>query len=201
MCGGTQLRRLSTADSDCNMMGNTRRRLSITKSCVKNFIIVDHARTRISSVDSSLVEDQESINSKVNSVQQQLNTLQKESKVAQLDFQKQIEKMHKECAERLAKITELKSRLSGLQALKKKEEETPEVVMIMPSTLKRSRPVSSISSISSSASSQKNEDFKIQRTGENSSAASSSRNRFWEHTRSVPAMFESIDVENTYGVP
>ncbi|GFH61416.1 predicted protein [Chaetoceros tenuissimus] len=200
MCGGTQLRRLSTLDSDCNMMGNPRRRLSITKSCVKNFI-VDRTATRIPSADSSL-EDQESINSMVDSVQQQLNTLQKESKVAQLDFQKQIEKMHKDCAERLAKITELKSRLSGLQALKAKEEEVSpeEVVVIMPNTLKRSRLVSSISSISSSASSNRNEDFKIQKI-EESSSVSSSRNRFLEHTRSVPAMFESIEVENTYGMP
>ncbi|GFH61417.1 predicted protein [Chaetoceros tenuissimus] len=186
MCGGTQLRRLSTLDS--------RRRLSITKSCVKNFI-VDRTATRIPSADSSLA-DQESTNSMVDSVQQQLNTLQKESKVAQLDFQKQIEKMHKDCAERLAKITELKSRLSGLQALKAKEEEQ----FLMPNTLKRSRLVSSISSISSSASSNRNEDFKIQKIEENSSI-SSSRNRFLEHTRSVPAMFESIEVENTYGAP
>ena len=181
-------------------MGNPRRRLSITKSFVKNFI-VDRTAARIPSADSSL-EDQESINSKVNSVQQQLTALQKESKVAQLDFQKQIEKMHKECAERLAKITELKSRLSGLQALKAKEEEVSpeEVVVIMPNTLKRSRPVSSISSVSSSASSKRNEDFKIQKIEETSSV-SSSRNRFLEHTRSVPGMFESIEVENTYGMP
>lgn len=201
MCGGNQLRRLSTTGSDCNMMSNPRRRLSITKSCVKNFI-VERTTSRISSFDSSsLEEDQESINSKVNTIQQQINALQKESNVAQLDFHKQIEKMHKECAERLAKITELKSRLSGLQALKKKEEEkAPEVMMIMPNTLKRSRPVSSISSISSSASSKKNEDFKIQKTEDNCSV-SSSRNRFLEHTRSVPSMFESVEVENTYGMP
>ena len=187
MCGGTQLRRPSTSDS--------RRRLSITtKSYVKNFI-VDRTATSIPSADSSL-EDQEPINSKVNSVQQQLSALQKESKVAQRDFQKQIEKMHKECAERLAKITELKSRLSGLQALKAKQEEE----ILMPNTLKRSRPVSSMSSVSSSASSNRNEDFKIQKIEENSSV-SSSRNRFLEDTRSVPGMFESIEVENTYGMP
>ena len=186
MCGGTQLRRLSTSDS--------KRRLSITKSFVKNFI-VDRTAARIPSADSSL-EDQESIKSEVRSVKEQINALKEESKSAQLDFQKQIEKMHKECAERLAKITELKSRLSGLLALKAKEEE----VFLISNTLKRSRPVSSISSISSSASSNRNEDFKIQRTEENSSV-SSSRNRFLEHTRSVPGMFESMEVENTYGVP
>ena len=180
MCGGTQLRRLSTNDSHSAFLGN-KRRLSITKNSIK--AIHDYL-------------DQEPINSKVNSVQQQLSALQKESKVAQLDFQKQIEKMHKECAERLAKITELKSRLSGLQALKAKQEEE----ILMPNTLKRSRPVSSISSVSSSASSNRNEDFKIQKIEENSSV-SSSRNRFLEYTRSVSGMFESIEVENTYGVP
>lgn len=188
MCGATQLRRLSTNDNHGAFLGN-KRRLSITKNSIK-------------AIHDSL--DQESINSKVNSVKDQINALKEESKVAQLDFQKQIEKMHKDCAERLAKITELKSRLSGLQALKAKQEEEvspEEVVVIMPNTLKRSRPpVASISSISSSASSNRNEDFKIQKIEENSSV-SSSRNRFLEHTRSVPGMFESIEVENTYGMP
>ncbi|GFH61415.1 predicted protein [Chaetoceros tenuissimus] len=191
MCGGSQLRRPYI---EIPLKG-----ISVKECCVKNFI-VDHTTRTPSADDVKNVTtdclDQESVDSKVNSLQQQLSALQKESKVAQLDFQKQIEKMHKDCAERLAKITELKSRLVGLKTSKK-----PETLVAVPRTsLKRSRPVSSISSVSSSASSNRNEDFKVRKV-ERKTSFSSSRNRFLEHTRTVPSMFESIEVENTYGKP
>ena len=182
MCGGTQLRRLSTNDSHGAFLGN-KRRLSITKNSIK-------------AIHDSL--DQESINSEVSSVKEQISALKEESKVAQLDFQKQIEKMHKDCAERLAKITELKSRLFNLQTLKKENEVTEELIVVHKS-LKRSRPRSSISSIST-CSSKKNEDFKIRKT-QDKICFSSQRNRFLDHTRAIPAMFESIKMKSTYENP
>jgi hypothetical protein len=148
---------------------------------VKNFIVSQTAHTPADDaldIDSSVCLDQESINSEVSSILHQINILIQELRVSQLDFKQQIEKMHTDCSVRLAKITELKSRHVVLQTPKK-----PETLVLVPSTLKVS--------YSLSASSKRNEDFKVKKRGGNS-LNPYSRNRFLEHTRIVPSMFESI---------